>query len=146
LRLQVHHSAWTTCLFGGDPTVGREHCEAGRRLYDIEAHRPHRLLFGGHDPGVCARMTSGQIEWVLGFPDTALAAASEATDLAEQLHHPLSLELAMLFKTLLHLDRQEPEIALQQLAAVELLAAEQRLAFLLSPEVLRGGALLLLGC
>jgi class 3 adenylate cyclase len=145
LRLQAHHSAWATCVFGGEPALGREHCAAGRRLYDIEAHPSHRLLFGGHDPGVCARMKSGQAEWVLGFPDTALASAGEATDLAEQLHHPLSLELAMFHKTLLHLDRLEPELALQQLAAIELLAAEQRLAFLYSPEVLRGGALLLQG-
>ena len=145
LRLQAHHSAWSTCLFGGEPAVGREHCAAGRRLYDIEAHRSHRLLFGGHDPGVCARMMSGQVEWVLGFHDTALASACEATDLAEQLRHPLSLELAMFFQALLHLERHEPELALQQLAAIELLAAEQRLAFLHSPEVLRGGALLLQG-
>jgi class 3 adenylate cyclase/tetratricopeptide (TPR) repeat protein len=145
LRLQSHHSAWTTCLFGGEPAIAREHCEAGRRLYDIEAHRSHRLLFGGHDPGVCACQISGQVEWVLGFPDTALATVREATDLAEQLHHPLSLELAMSFKALLHLDRHEPELALQQLAAIELLAAEQRLAFIHSPEMLRGGALLLQG-
>jgi class 3 adenylate cyclase len=145
LRLQAHHSAWTTCLFGGEPAIGREHCEAGRRLYDIEAHRSHRLLFGGHDPGVCARQIGGQVEWLLGFPDTALATAREATDLAEQLHHPLSLEMAMTFKAILHLDRHEPELALQQLAAIELLAAEQHLPFLHSPEVLRGGALLLQG-
>jgi hypothetical protein len=145
LRLQAHHSAWSTCLFGGEPAVGREHCAAVTRLYDIEAHRSHRLLFGGHDPGVCARMMSGQVELVLGFHDTALASACEATDLAEQLRHPLSLELAMFFQALLHLERHEPELALQQLAAIELLAAEQRLAFLHSPEVLRGGALLLQG-
>jgi tetratricopeptide (TPR) repeat protein len=145
LRLQAHHSAWTTFLFGGEPALGREHCDAGRRLYDIEAHRSHRLLFGGDDPGVCAAMVRGQVEWLLGFPDTALATAREATDLAEQLHHPLSLELAMFCKVVLHLDRHEPELALQQLAAIELLAAEQRLAFLHSPEMARGGALLLQG-
>jgi class 3 adenylate cyclase len=145
LRLQAHHSAWSTCLFSGEPALGREHCAAGRRLYDIEAHRSHRLLFGGHDPEVCARMMSGQVEWLLGFPETALASAGQATDLAAQLHHPLSLDLAMAFKTMLHLDRHEPELALQELAAVELLAAEQRLAFIHSPEVLRGGALLLQG-
>jgi len=142
LRLQAHHSAWSNCLFGGEPAVGREHCTAGKELYDIEAHRSHRMLFGGHDPGVCARMMSGQVEWVLGFPDTALASAGEATDLAAQLRHPLSLELAMFFRTLLHLERHEPGLALQELAAIELLAAEQRLAFLHSPEVVRGGALL----
>ena len=54
LRLQAHHSAWATCLFAGEPAAAREHCEAGRRLYDPERHRSHRLLYGGHDPGVCA--------------------------------------------------------------------------------------------
>jgi hypothetical protein len=46
---------------------------------------------------------------------------------------------------MLHLERHEPELALQQLSAIEFLAAEQRLVFQHSPEVLRGGALLLLG-
>jgi predicted ATPase len=26
LRLQAHHSAWATCLLGGEPAAGREHC------------------------------------------------------------------------------------------------------------------------
>src|SRR6185437_15228519 len=50
LRLQAHHSAWSTSTFAGAPTVAREHCEAGRSLYDPERHRSHRLLYGGHDP------------------------------------------------------------------------------------------------
>src|SRR5271155_6253768 len=50
LRLQAHHSAWATCLFAGEPTAAREHCEAGRRLYDPERHRSHRLLYGGDHP------------------------------------------------------------------------------------------------
>jgi len=29
LRLQAHHTAWTTCLFAGEPEAAREHCEAG---------------------------------------------------------------------------------------------------------------------
>lgn len=47
-----------------------------------------------------------------------------------------------MFKTLLHLERHEPELALQRLAAIELLASEQRLTLMHSPQVLRGGALL----
>ena len=145
LRLQAHHSAWTTCLFGGEPAAGHQHCIAGRQLYDLEAHREHRLLFGGHDPGVCARQIGGQLEWLLGYPDTALASVDEAVALAEQLHHPLSLELSMTFKALLHLSRGEAGQALQQLAAIEALAAEQRLAFLHAPDSLRGAALVLQG-
>src|SRR6202022_3488804 len=29
LRLQAHHSAWTTCLFAGEPAAAREHCDTG---------------------------------------------------------------------------------------------------------------------
>ena len=42
---------------------------------------------------------------------------------------------------MLHLDRGEPELALQRLEAAEALAAEQRLGFVLEPQFLRGAAL-----
>ena len=77
LRLQAHHSAWPTYLHRGEPAAAREHAAAGRRLYDPERHRSHRLLFGGHDPGVCARMFYGLAHWVLGYPEQALAGAGD---------------------------------------------------------------------
>ena len=67
--LQAHHSGWTTCLFAGEPAAAREHCEAGRRLYDPERHRSHRLLYGGHDPGVCDRNHGRNGTWLLGYPE-----------------------------------------------------------------------------
>jgi predicted ATPase len=42
---------------------------------------------------------------------------------------------------MLHLDRGEPELALQRLEAAEALVAEQRLSFLIAPQFLRGAAL-----
>jgi class 3 adenylate cyclase len=76
LLLQAHHSAWSTCVFAGEPLAARDHCEAGRRLYDPERHRLHRQLYGGHDPGVCARDVGGLAEWQLGYPDTAVTGAN----------------------------------------------------------------------
>jgi hypothetical protein len=32
LRLQAHHSAWTTGLFSGEPAAAHEHCGLGRLL------------------------------------------------------------------------------------------------------------------
>jgi len=64
LLLEAHHSAWATCLFAGEPVAAREHSEAGRRLYDPERHRFHRLLYGGHDPGVCAGKVAAQAHWL----------------------------------------------------------------------------------
>jgi predicted ATPase len=91
LRLQAHHSAWTTSLFAGEPAAAREHSEAGRRLYDPERHRSHRQLYGGHDPGVCARYCGALAYWPLGYPERALTIGSEALALAERIAHPFSL-------------------------------------------------------
>jgi len=145
LRRQAHHSAWTTCLFSGEAAAARAHSEAGRRLYDAERHRAHRLLYGGHDPGVCAGYLGALAYWALGYPDRALEIGSEALALAERIAHPFSLEIAQLFIAVLHLDRYEPELALQRLAIAEALAAEQRLAFLMEPRFLRGAALTMQG-
>jgi predicted ATPase len=89
LRLQAHHSGWATCLFFGEPTAARAHCEVGRRLYDPERHRLHRRLYGGHDPGTCARYFDAQVHWILGYPDKGLALGSEALELAERIAHRL---------------------------------------------------------
>jgi class 3 adenylate cyclase len=141
LLLQAHHSAWTTCFRSGEPAAEREHSEAGRRLYDPERHRSHRSLYGGHDPGVCAAYHSAQAHWLLGYPKKALAIGSEVLALAERIAHPYSLELALLYDAMLHLDRGDPQLALERLGAAEALAAEQRLGFVMEPRFLRGAAL-----
>jgi hypothetical protein len=91
LRLQAHHSAWSTFMFAGEPAVARDHCEAGHRLYDPERHRSHRLLYGGHDPGVCAGCFGAQVDWLLGYPERGLALNRAALALAERIAHPFSL-------------------------------------------------------
>jgi len=141
LRLQAHHSAWTTYVRAGEPAAARDHCEAGRRLYDPERHRLHRLLYGGHDPGVCAGVIGAQAEWALGYPEKGLAIGKEGLALANRIAHPFSLQLALINNAMLHLDRGEPELALQQINAAEALAAEQRLAFTQEPRFLRGAGL-----
>jgi hypothetical protein len=60
-RLQAHHSAWSTHFFYGAPKTSAEHCQAGLRFYDMEQHRSHALIYGGHDPGVCARYTGAYV-------------------------------------------------------------------------------------
>jgi tetratricopeptide (TPR) repeat protein len=141
LRLQAHHSAWTTYIQTGELVAAREHCEAGRRLYDPERHRSHRLLYGGHDPGVCACSNSAAAHWQLGYPEQGLAIGSEAVSLAQRIGHPFSLELALVSDAMLHLRRGEPELALQRIGAAEELVAEQRLAFVQEPRFYRGAAL-----
>jgi tetratricopeptide (TPR) repeat protein len=141
LRLQAHHSAWAIYLLAGELLVAREHCEAGRRLYDPDRHRSHLLLYGGHDPGVCAGYNSAQAHWLLGYPEQALAMGGASLALAEQIAHSFSREAALQFNALLRLDRGEPEIAVQLVDTAEALADDQRLALFVEPRFLRGAAL-----
>jgi class 3 adenylate cyclase/tetratricopeptide (TPR) repeat protein len=141
LRLQAHHAAWPTCLRAGEPIAARDHCDEGRRLYDPDRHRSHRLLYGGHDPGVCARYIGAQVYWLLGYPEQSLVFATEALEMAEHIGHPLSFQMSLVYNARLHLDRGEPEMALQRLGTVESLVAEQRLGLFEEPQILRGAAL-----
>ncbi len=141
LRLQAHHSGWTTWEYAGDPAKARQHADIGRLLYDPEKHASHRLVYGGHDPGVCARSVGAQVEWLLGYPEKALASIAAALALAERIAHPFTLSVALTMSTVVYLNRREPERALRQLEAAEALAAEQRLSLSREPGMLRGVAL-----
>ncbi len=83
-------------------------------------------------------MTGGQAEWLLGYPDKALASSTEALVLAGQINHPFSLELANEYAAALYLHRGDPELAYGRVAAAEALRAEQRVASVFRPAILRG--------
>ena len=142
LRLQAHHSAWTTSVWMGEPARALQHSEAGQSLYNVERHRAHVLTFGGHDPGVCARYVMGWAAWLLGYPDRAKASADEAVRLAEQLGHPLSLMVAYSFGAVVDQFRREPAASLRHIGAAETVAAEQRLIPFFDARVVRGGAIM----
>jgi predicted ATPase len=142
LRLQAHHSGWATWHYAGDPAKAREHADAGRLLYDPDKHASHRLVYGGHDPGVCARVHGALVEWLLGYPEKARASVAEALALAERLAHPFTLSVALINSSVIYLNRREPDRALHQVEAAEVLAAEQRLALVYELGTLRGAALL----
>ena len=107
----------------------------------MEQHRSHALLYGGHDPGVCARLVGASCQWALGYPAKALASIDDAVVLAERLAHPFSLEIALIWAAIIHHIRREPEQVLRWARRAEALAAEHRLATPISPIVLQAGAL-----
>ncbi len=140
LHLQAHHASWSTFWIGGDPVRAHAHCAEGCGLYDPERHREHRYIYGGHDPGVCARMTGGAAAWLLGYPEKGLAGVNEARELAERIAHPFSCEVALEYTAVVHALRGEPESALAHLEAAAALRAEQRVSFAINPLFLRAGA------
>ena len=92
LRLQAHHSGWATWYYAGDQAKAREHADAGRLLYDPTKHASHRFVYGGHDPGGCAGNVGAKVEWLLGYPEKALASIADALALAERIAHPFTLK------------------------------------------------------
>jgi predicted ATPase len=108
--LQAHHAAWTTQLFVGNISASRTHIEEGGALYDIEKHRSHAFIYGGHDPGVCAKTTASEALCLLGYTEQAVQNAVDAVALAEKLSHPFSLAMARYFVAQVHQYRQEADI------------------------------------
>ena len=141
LRLEAHHTGWTTQFFRGELALAQEHCEKGRTLYDFEQHRTHAHIYG-HDPGVCARTVGAWSDWLLGYPDRALARVNDGLALAERVNHPFSLALARVHASILHQFRRDSASVLQCAESAKTLAAEKRIALTLDPRVLRGWALL----
>jgi tetratricopeptide (TPR) repeat protein len=86
-------------------------------------------------------MAGSLAEWLLGYPEQGVALGNDALALAERIAHPFSLAIPLQYHSLLHLNRGEPGLALQRLKAAEALVAEQRLSFVIEPELLRGAAL-----
>ncbi len=95
MLLQAHHALASTYVIGGDSASTLEHAERAIRLYDPEAHREHKFLYGGHDPGTCCLSWAAQSLWMKGFPERSMQRAREAIDLATELTHPTSLALTL---------------------------------------------------
>jgi predicted ATPase len=144
--LEAHHALWPTSLYLGELATARGHLEQGMALYDLEEHRSHAFLYGGHDPGSCCQSYTAWTLWALGYPDQALQASGRALSLARELAHPASLAAALSFAAVLHQFRRERE-AVQEMAEVLItLATEQGDAERLARgTILRGWALYVQG-
>lgn len=145
-RLQAHHAAWTTLFRIADFCGCRDHAEQGMSLYDINEHRHHASIYGGHDPGACARTHGGLAHWFLGYPDQALNLAEDSVHLSETLAQPFSIAVSRSWKALVHEYRNEPELVRDETATVIALSQEQGFAQMLARgEMLQGWALAAMG-
>jgi class 3 adenylate cyclase/predicted ATPase len=109
--LQARHAAWTTRFLLGELEAAWEHAKEGIKLYDLEEHRSHAFLYGGHDPGVCCRSFGSHAQWLLGYPAQADALVHDAFAAAEARGHPLSMTQAHCSLAVRAQLRREPEKA-----------------------------------
>jgi predicted ATPase len=95
LKLQAHHSMWSTLIHTGNFSACRSHIEQGLALYSKEKHSELAFQFGGHDAGICGIGHDALALWMLGYPDQGSARSREAVAQAGDLSQPLSLVHAL---------------------------------------------------
>jgi predicted ATPase len=109
--LEAHHALWATATAMGRPVAAAAHGERGVALYDRERHAFQALLYGGHDAGACARYQLAANQWLLGYPERALASIQDARRLAGELDHPLTTTNTLSFAGWVHFQRGENDAA-----------------------------------
>lgn len=108
--LEAHHAMWPVLIAMGRTQEALVHVERGVALYDRERHAA-LVVYSGHDAGACCRFVGALARWIGGYPEQALIAVKDATRLAEQLQHPLTITITAYFAAVVHLMRGEHQAA-----------------------------------
>lgn len=140
-QLEGYRALGMTLLWRGELHQAREHFERGLGLYDPERHHRHAVLYG-NDPGVACLVHHAYVQWMLGYPDRALARSLEAEALARQLRHPFSLTQSLIYRAFVHKLRREADQALRLAEETLRVASEHGFPFWLAEaRLVRGWAL-----
>ena len=109
-RFEALHCRWSSEIFRGDYKACSQDARRGVELYDRDRHHKLGLIFGGHDPGVCAIGVQGQVASVSGDLEAGLAFVESAVALAESLEHPGSLAHALVMGLIVTTVTRAPEL------------------------------------
>jgi class 3 adenylate cyclase/predicted ATPase len=94
----------------GQPAEAVEHLKKGLTDPLPAKHVWLSYHYGQHPRVFCLAMT-GRALWLLGYPDQALACATEAVEAAREVSHPLSEAFALEWLGGVHLSRREYDAA-----------------------------------
>jgi predicted ATPase len=95
LLVEAYHCRFSTAFLGGNVPAMLDSGRIGTQTYDVTRHRHLGQMFGGHDPGVCARLVIAMGQLMSGEPEAAHASLARAFALAEGLDHPASVAHAL---------------------------------------------------
>ena len=96
LLVEAHRALGVPLLWLGEVALARAKLEEGTALYDAKLLRSHAYTYG-IDPGVVCLSYAALAWWFLGFADHALDRSKRALALAEELSHPHSRALALVW-------------------------------------------------
>jgi predicted ATPase len=99
-------------------------------------------LLYGQDPGVSCRAFDAAAAWFLGFADQALKRSAAVFSLTQEISHPFTLVLALIWEAIVHQLRWEVQAAQEKAEAAVMLSSKEGFAFFLAlGTLLRGWAL-----
>ncbi|HEX2183788.1 MAG TPA: AAA family ATPase [Rubrobacteraceae bacterium] len=122
LLVEADYVLGIAAFWQGELDAARKHFQAAVDRYRPDQHHAHLLRYG-LDPNVICLSRLGNTLWFLGYPEAATRARDEALALAEEIGHPFSREVALVFASVLALDMRDPD-RIREYAAM--LAAERR--------------------
>jgi class 3 adenylate cyclase/predicted ATPase len=122
-----HRLMGNSLMLTGDISKGREHYNQAFALYDPVKHRPLATRFG-QDVGVSIFVYRALAQWMLGYPDTALADADHALEDARAGGQAGTLMYAQFHTSLTNVLCAKYEIANAQSDEVVRLADEKNAA------------------
>jgi predicted ATPase len=151
MMLQAHHALWGVYIYAytiPNPLQAvLEHTQKGLALYaSTQLDRQSLIRIAGHDPAACAYRLRARAQWLLGYPDQAVATMAVGLALAEEVQDPLTTRQVLMSAAKMHYYRGEVTALL---AAVEQFRQneqkELKSAAHIDDAVLRGWALAQLG-
>jgi DNA-binding winged helix-turn-helix (wHTH) protein/predicted ATPase len=132
VSLQAHHAQWATAFSAGDLEGTESHARQGAALYDPERHGTLAAVYGGHDPGVCARLFGARVAALAGRTETAGRVSDEAIAMARELAHPFTLVQSLVFAAATHQARRDAATARERAAAAAAYAREHSFSLMLA--------------
>ena len=140
-----HRLMGNSLLMTGDVPEGRAHYDQAIALYDPAEHRPLAARFG-QDARVTILSFRSWAQWMLGYPEAALADAEHALEYARETAHAATLMFALVFAAVTHIDCRNYAAANLLVDEVVVLADEKNAVFFKAfGLMLRGSILALTG-
>jgi predicted ATPase len=125
IPLMVGHRLMGISLFHtGDLTEGKAHLDRAKRLFDPAEHRPLATRFG-QDIGVGISYQRSLPQWMLGYPDAALADCAEAVSNARNIGQAATLMATLLYTSIVQILCRNEAVANEQANELVVLASDK---------------------
>jgi class 3 adenylate cyclase/predicted ATPase len=146
LHMLAHHQLGLLLFWRGKPSSAHTHHTQVLAIYDPQEHQTLASRYGLHDLGVGSGSFLALGLWCLGYPDQAMQRSQEALTLAQEVSHPYSLVLALVWAAILHQFCRETPAVYEQTEAAITLATEQGFVLRLARgTILHGWAVVMQG-